>query len=106
MPPVTAMIIPSATATRFLPFAGGQLQIEACLDKACVSAGEPIVVHLSLANGSNKTVKKLKATLVQSYQLSFAKGQRRMTVNRMECAVGLPVIPGATFNQVASPLVR
>lgn len=51
---------PHAAAEKPFLLSDGKLELEASLDKAVYSHGQPIRVNVALHNNSNKTVRKMK----------------------------------------------
>ena len=51
---------PRAVAVKPFLLSDGKLQLEASLDKAVYSHGDPVIVHLQLHNNSNKSVRRIK----------------------------------------------
>ncbi|VDO80434.1 unnamed protein product [Haemonchus placei] len=71
--------------------------------------GESIAVNVHLQNNSNKSVKKLKVSVVQVADIClFTTASYTCEVARVESAEGFPVGPGATLSKVYSvcPLLR
>ncbi|CAD6185253.1 unnamed protein product [Caenorhabditis auriculariae] len=83
--------------------------MEASLDKEMYYHGESIAVNVHVQNNSNKTVKKLKVSVVQVADIClFTTASYTCEVARMESSEGFPVGPGATLSKVFSvcPLLR
>ena len=89
-----------ATVSRPILLGCGQVQLDVCLEKTFIGEDEPIVLHVTMANHSGRSLKKLKATLVQTYGVSFSSGRRKKSVVSMESEAGFPVGPGGTLNRV------
>ena len=89
-----------ATVSRPILLGCGQVQLDVCLEKTFIGEGEPIILHVTMANHSARNIKKLKASLVQTYCVSFSNGKRKKTVVSMESDAGFPVGPGGTLNRV------
>lgn len=63
----------------------GELELEVSLDKQLYYHGEKISVNISIRNHSNKTVKKVKASVQQNTEIClFSGGQYRCAVASME----------------------
>ncbi|XP_042863411.1 arrestin homolog [Penaeus japonicus] len=79
----------------------GELELEVTLDKQLYYHTEKIAVNISITNNSNKTVKKVKAAVQQSVDISlFSGGQYKSTVASVESEEGCPVSPGSGLQKV------
>ncbi|PAV75800.1 hypothetical protein WR25_11738 [Diploscapter pachys] len=87
----------------------GLLHMEASLDKEMYYHGESIAVNVHLQNNSNKTVKKMKVSVIQVADIClFTTASYTCEVAKVESNEGFPVGPGATLSKVYSvcPLLR
>lgn len=79
----------------------GLLHMEASLDKEMYYHGESIAVNVHVQNNSNKSVKKLKVSVVQIADIClFTTASYSCEVARIENSEGFPVGPGATLSKV------
>ncbi|OWR46083.1 arrestin protein [Danaus plexippus plexippus] len=79
----------------------GQLELELTLDKQLYIHGETVAVNISIRNHSNKVVKKIKASILQSVDIVlFQNGQYRNVVTGIETQDGCPLQPGANMQKV------
>ena len=76
------------------------VQLELCLEKNVIVDDEPIIIHATITNQSHVSIKKLKANLVQYYEISFSEGSRKKKVQRLEINEGFPLAPGGTLTKV------
>ncbi|KAK5979929.1 Beta-arrestin-2 [Trichostrongylus colubriformis] len=100
---------PTADVSKDFMMSAGLLHMEASLDKEMYYHGESIAVNVHLQNNSNKSVKKLKVSVVQIADIClFTTASYTCEVARVESAEGFPVGPGATLSKVFSvcPLLR
>ncbi|KAK6033817.1 arrestin domain protein, partial [Cooperia oncophora] len=100
---------PTADVSKDFMMSAGLLHMEASLDKEMYYHGESIAVNVHLQNNSNKSVKKLKVSVVQIADIClFTTASYTCEVARVESAEGFPVGPGATLSKVYSvcPLLR
>jgi len=78
----------------------GELELEVNLDKQLYYHGDKVTVFIIIRNHSNKTVKKVKTSVVQSTDIClFSGGQFRSTVASIETQEGCPVTPGSSLQK-------
>ncbi|KAF2353624.1 Arrestin-like N-terminal, partial [Trinorchestia longiramus] len=78
----------------------GELELEVNLDKQLYYHNEKITVYIIIRNHSNKTVKKVKTSVVQSTDIClFSGGQYQCTVASVETQEGCPVNPGSSLQK-------
>jgi len=78
----------------------GELELEVNLDKQLYYHGDKITVFIIIRNHSNKTVKKVKTSVLQSTDIClFSGGQFRSTVASIETQEGCPVAPGSSLQK-------
>uniref|UniRef100_A0A1I7XVE7 Arrestin_C domain-containing protein n=1 Tax=Heterorhabditis bacteriophora TaxID=37862 RepID=A0A1I7XVE7_HETBA len=100
---------PMVDVSKEFMMSAGLLHMEASLDKEMYYHGESIAVNVHLQNNSNKSVKKLKVSVVQVADIClFTTASYTCEVARVESTEGLPVGPGATLSKVFAvcPLLR
>ncbi|CAI5456743.1 unnamed protein product [Caenorhabditis angaria] len=100
---------PMIDVTKDFMMSSGLLHMEASLDKEMYYHGESIAVNIHLQNNSNKTVKKLKISVIQVADIClFTTASYTCEVAKIESNEGFPVGPGATLSKVFSvcPLLR
>jgi len=78
----------------------GELELEVNLDKQLYYHGDKITVFVIIRNHSNKTVKKVKTSVIQSTDIClFSGGQFRSPVASIETQEGCPVTPGSSLQK-------
>ncbi|XP_066987858.1 arrestin homolog [Macrobrachium rosenbergii] len=78
----------------------GELELEVTLDKQLYYHDQTIAVSCTIRNNSNKSVKKIKATVQQSADIClFSGGQYRCNVASVETQEGCPVNPGGSLQK-------
>ncbi|XP_063545797.1 phosrestin-2-like [Cydia strobilella] len=75
----------------------GRLRLEAWLDKSAYHHGEPIVVSFSIINHSNKTVRRIKAMVVQHVDVCMFSNGKFKNVVAFE-KDNTPVLPGQSLD--------
>ncbi|XP_077296145.1 phosrestin-2-like [Arctopsyche grandis] len=91
--------VPHAIVNKPFLLSDGKVALEASLDKASYSHGEPVKVTVAVNNSSHKTVRRIKVFVVQHVDVCmFSNGKFKnvvaLTTSRDEC----PVSPGGTLN--------
>ena len=56
-------IPPTVSVIRPLLFSSGQIELSASLEKASVADGEPLIIHVSVMNRSNRNINKIKVSI-------------------------------------------
>uniref|UniRef100_A0A8R1V803 Arrestin C-terminal-like domain-containing protein n=1 Tax=Pristionchus pacificus TaxID=54126 RepID=A0A8R1V803_PRIPA len=103
--PYEAKPQPMVDVSREFRMSSGLLHMEVSLDKEMYYHGESISVNVHLQNNSNKTVKKLKISVVQVADIClFTTASYNCEVARAESCEGFPVAPGGTLSKVYSML--
>ncbi|GMT04537.1 hypothetical protein PENTCL1PPCAC_26711, partial [Pristionchus entomophagus] len=96
---------PMVDVSREFRMSSGLLHMEVSLDKEMYYHGESISVNVHLQNNSNKTVKKLKISVVQVADIClFTTASYNCEIARAEScsSEGFPVAPGGTLSKVYS----
>ncbi|XP_055936246.1 arrestin homolog [Argiope bruennichi] len=92
---------PAAALSRAFVFSSGKLRLEARLDKEAYRYDETLQVHVSLDNSSNRTVHRVRVTLVQYVNVCmFTNGRFKNIVGLSETEPGHPVRPGSCLSRV------
>ncbi|PSN49983.1 hypothetical protein C0J52_08761 [Blattella germanica] len=91
---------PHASVEKPFLLSDGRVELEASLDKAVYSHGEPILVNMAVHNTSGKTVRRIKVFVVQHVDVCmFSNGKFKNVValvtSRDECPLG----PGSSLNR-------
>ncbi|GFQ73372.1 arrestin homolog [Trichonephila clavata] len=92
---------PAAALSRAFVFSSGKLRLEASLDREAYRYDETLQVHISLDNSSNRTVHRVRVTLVQYVNVCmFTNGRFKNIVGLSETEPGHPVRPGSCLSRV------
>lgn len=91
---------PHAAVEKPFLLSDGRVELEASLDKAVYSHGEPILVNTAVHNNSGKTVRRIKVFVVQHVDVCmFSNGKFKNVValvtSREECPLG----PGSSLSR-------
>ncbi|XP_015920962.1 beta-arrestin-1 [Parasteatoda tepidariorum] len=92
---------PSVEVSKDFMMSPNKLHLEASLDKELYHHAEEIAVNVHIANGSNRSVKKVKVSVRQFADIClFSTAQYKCTVAEIESEEGCPVGPGFTLSKV------
>ncbi|VDK34829.1 unnamed protein product [Taenia asiatica] len=88
---------PSAEIVKDFIMSPGTLRLEVSLDKEKYYHGEYIAVNVLVDNNSNKTVKKVKVSVIQVADIMlFSRAVYKCTVDEAEFEEGCPILPSQT----------
>ncbi|KAH9286325.1 putative beta-arrestin [Echinococcus granulosus] len=88
---------PSAEIIKDFIMSPGTLRLEVSLDKEKYYHGEYIAVNVLVDNNSNKTVKKIKVSVIQVADIMlFSRAVYKCTVDEAEFEEGCPILPSQT----------
>ncbi|VDM31899.1 unnamed protein product [Hydatigera taeniaeformis] len=88
---------PSAEIVKDFIMSPGTLRLEVSLDKEKYYHGEYIAVNVLVDNNSNKTVKKIKVSVIQVADIMlFSRAVYKCTVDEAEFEEGCPILPSQT----------
>ncbi|VDL19225.1 unnamed protein product [Hymenolepis diminuta] len=88
---------PSAEIVKDFIMSPGTLRLEASLDKEKYYHGEYLAVNVLVDNNSNKTVKKVKVSVIQVADIMlFSRAVYKCTVDEAEFEEGCPILPSQT----------
>jgi len=88
---------PSTLVSKGFALSSGKLNLEVTLEKDIYYHGEQIVANLSVSNGSRKTVKCIKCTVVQHVEVTMTNTHFTRNVASMESKEGCPITPGSNL---------
>lgn len=92
---------PMIDVTKEFIISPGGLHLEASLDRETYYHGEIISVNVHIQNNSNKTVKKIKVSVVQVADICiFTTASYSCDVDKIESYEGFPVGPGSTLSKI------
>ncbi|TGZ55090.1 hypothetical protein CRM22_010486 [Opisthorchis felineus] len=88
---------PSAVVVKDFLMSPGSLRLEVSLDKEKYYHGESIAVNVLVDNNSNKTVKKVKLSVIQVTDITlFSRALHQCTVDETEAEESFPILPSQT----------
>ncbi|XP_063596180.1 arrestin homolog [Penaeus indicus] len=99
---------PQTLVSKSFTLSPGKINLEVNLDRELYFHGQPVEAHLSINNGSRKTVKNIKAQVVQHVEVTMTNNQFSRVVASLESREGCPITPGSnlskalTLNPIAS----
>jgi arrestin-1 len=98
---------PCTVVRRDFVLSPGDLELELSLDKQLFHHGDTIAVHLGITNRSNKTVKKIRAQVLQCMDIClFDHGTYKIPVVTSDSTEGCPILPGATYRRTVQMTPR
>ncbi|XP_042885673.1 arrestin homolog [Penaeus japonicus] len=93
---------PSTLVSKGFALSSGKLNLEVTLDKELYYHDEQVNATLNINNGSKKTVKNIKCSIIQHVEVTMTNSQFTREVASLESKEGCPVTPGTnlqkTFN--------
>lgn len=92
--------LPSSLVSKGFTFSTGKISLEVTLDRELYYHGEQIGANIVIANNSRKSVKNIKAFIVQHCEVTMVNAQFSKYVSSMETREGCPITPGASFTKV------
>jgi len=91
---------PCTVVRRDFVLSPGDLEMELNLDRQMYHHGDTIALHISIHNRSNKTVKKIRAQVLQCIDVClFDSGTYKTPVVTIDTTEGCPVPPGGTMQR-------
>ncbi|KAK8727386.1 hypothetical protein OTU49_009850 [Cherax quadricarinatus] len=98
---------PQTTVTKSFTFSPGKLTMEVSLDRGMYFHGQVVEARLNISNASKKTVKNIKAQIVQHVEVTMTNSHFSRVVSSLESREGCPITPGANLTKTFSltPLV-
>ncbi|XP_047491469.1 arrestin homolog [Penaeus chinensis] len=93
---------PSTLVSKGFALSSGKLNMEVTLDKELYYHGEHVNATININNGSKKTVKNIKCSVIQHVEVTMTNNQFTREVASLESKEGCPITPGTnlqkTFN--------
>lgn len=94
---------PMVDAHREFMMSPAPLHLECTLDKEMYYHGESICVNVQATNNSNKTVKKIRISVIQTSEIMlYSATQYKCEVAELESTDGFPINPSSTMSKVYS----
>ncbi|XP_020712244.2 arrestin homolog [Athalia rosae] len=91
---------PHAAVEKPFLLSDGRVGLEARLDRAIYSHGDPVVVHVNVNNNSSKSVRRIKVFVVQHVDVCmFSNGKFKNVVALVSSQDGCPVGPGGSLSK-------
>ncbi|KAH9361456.1 hypothetical protein HPB48_003870 [Haemaphysalis longicornis] len=91
---------PSASVRKTFFFCPGRLDLEAALDRETYHQGDVVRIHVTLSNGSSKTVQRLKVAVLQHVHVCmFTHGRFKNLIGSADTGPGRTVPPGSTVSR-------
>ncbi|KAK4305652.1 hypothetical protein Pmani_022462 [Petrolisthes manimaculis] len=93
---------PQTLVSKSFTLSPGTLSLEVNLDRDLYFHGENVESHLKIHNGSKKTVKSMKAQVVQHVEVTMNNSHFSRVVSSLESREGCPITPGTNLNKTFS----
>jgi len=90
---------PSTLVSKGFALSSGKLNLEVTLEKDIYYHGEQVTANLNISNGSRKTVKCIKCTVVQHVEVTMTNTHFTRNVACMESKEGCPITPGSNLTK-------
>ncbi|KAK8775529.1 hypothetical protein V5799_031126 [Amblyomma americanum] len=91
---------PSASVRKTFFFCPGRLDLEASLDRETYHQGDVVRIHVTMSNGSSKTVQRLKVAVLQHVHVCmFTHGRFKNLIGSADTGPGRTVPPGSTVSR-------
>merc|ERR1712098_821049 len=98
-PPERCTRQPSTLVSKGFALSSGKLNLEVTLEKDIYYHGEQLCANLNITNGSRKTVKSIKCTVVQHVEVTMTNTHFTRNVACMESKEGCPITPGSNLSK-------
>ncbi|KAK4305651.1 hypothetical protein Pmani_022461 [Petrolisthes manimaculis] len=93
---------PQTLVSKSFTLSPGKLNLEASLARGLYFHGQQIEVKLMINNCSKKTVKSMKAQVVQHVEVTMNNSHFSRVVSSLESREGCPITPGTNLNKTFS----
>jgi len=90
---------PSTLVSKGFALSSGKLNMEVTLDKELYYHGEQVNATLSINNGSKKTVKNIKCSIVQHVEITMTNNMFTREAACLESKEGCPITPGTNLQK-------
>jgi len=88
---------PSTLVSKGFALSSGKLNLEVNLEKDIYYHGDKVSANLNVTNGSRKTVKCIKASVIQHVEVTMTNSRFTREVASMESKEGCPITPGSNL---------
>lgn len=93
---------PETIVSKGFTIAPGRLTLQISLSQEVYFHGQPLTVTLNINNASKKTVKTVKAQVVQHVEITMSNNHFSCVVSSFESRKGCPINPGANLTKTFS----
>ncbi|KAK8394315.1 hypothetical protein O3P69_006484 [Scylla paramamosain] len=93
---------PETIVSKGFTIAPGRLTLQISLGQEVYFHEQPVTATLNINNASKKTVKTVKAQVVQHVEVTMTSNHFSRVVSSLESREGCPIIPGANFTKTFS----
>lgn len=93
---------PQTLVSKSFTLSPGKLNLEVNLERDLYFHGQQVPVTLNINNASKKTVKSVKAQVVQHVEVTMTNSHFSRVVSSLESREGCPVTPGANLTKTFS----
>jgi len=90
---------PSTLVSKGFALSSGKLNMEVTLNKEIFYHGEQVNATVSINNGSKKTVKNMKCSVVQHVEITMTNNMFTREVACLESKEGCPITPGTSLQK-------
>merc|ERR1712198_187188 len=90
---------PSTLVSKGFALSSGKLNMEVTLNKEIFYHGEQVNATVSINNGSKKTVKNMKCSVVQHVEITMTNSMFTREVACLESKEGCPITPGTSLKK-------
>nr|XP_027238510.1 arrestin homolog [Penaeus vannamei] len=90
---------PSTLVSKGFALSSGKLNMEVTLDKELYYHGEQVNATININNGSKKTVKNIKCSIIQHVEVTMTSNQFSREVASLESKEGCPITPGCNLQK-------
>lgn len=90
---------PSTIVSKGFTLSSGKINMEVNLDKEIYYHGEQIIPTININNGSKKSVKDIKCSIIQHVELTMTNNHFTREVSSLESKEGCPVSPGTNLKK-------
>ncbi|KAK8394317.1 hypothetical protein O3P69_006486 [Scylla paramamosain] len=93
---------PQTLVSKSFTLSPGKLNLEVSLERDLYFHGQQVEVRLNINNASKKTVKNMKAQVVQHVEVTMTNSHFSRVVSSLESREGCPITPGANLTKTFS----
>ncbi|MCL4138077.1 UNVERIFIED_CONTAM: hypothetical protein GTU68_009974, partial [Idotea baltica] len=90
---------PSTLVSKGFTLSSGKLNLEVTLDRDIYYHGEQVTANLNVNNGSKKTVKNIKCSIIQHVEVTMTNNHFTREVACLESKEGCPITPTSNLHK-------